>query len=103
MATFQDFKLQEYCNQVIKELGFKKPTPIQEKVIPLVLKNRDIIGISQTGTGKSHAFLLPTCLVLMPIKIVCKLLLQHQQENLLLNYLITLKHLQNIYQNYVFH
>ena len=38
MATFQDFKLQEYCNQVIKELGFKKPTPIQEKVIPLVLK-----------------------------------------------------------------
>ena len=59
MATFQDFKLQEYCNQVIKELGFKKPTPIQEKVIPLVLKNRDIIGISQTGTGKSHAFLLP--------------------------------------------
>ena len=50
MATFQDFKLQEYCNQVIKELGFKKPTPIQEKVIPLVLKNRDIIGISQTGT-----------------------------------------------------
>ena len=52
MATFQDFKLQEYCNQVIKELGFKKPTPIQEKVIPLVLKNRDIIGISQTGTGK---------------------------------------------------
>ena len=81
MATFQDFKLQEYCNQVIKELGFKKPTPIQEKVIPLVLKNRDIIGISQTGTGKS----------------------QHQQENLLLNYLITLKHLQNIYQNYVFH
>ena len=59
MATFQDFKLQEYCNQVIKELGFKKPTPIQERVIPLVLKNRDIIGISQTGTGKSHAFLLP--------------------------------------------
>ena len=59
MATFQDFKLQEYCNQVIKELAFKKPTPIQEKVIPLVLKNRDIIGISQTGTGKSHAFLLP--------------------------------------------
>ena len=59
MATFQDFKLQDYCNEVIKELGFQKPTPIQEKVIPLVLKNRDIIGISQTGTGKSHAFLLP--------------------------------------------
>ena len=47
MATFQDFKLQEYCNQVIKELGFKKPTPIQEKVIPLVLKNRDIKVITK--------------------------------------------------------
>lgn len=59
MGTFQDFKLQDYCQQVIKKLGFRKPTPIQEKVIPLVLKNKDVIGISQTGTGKSHAFLLP--------------------------------------------
>ena len=97
MATFQDFKLQEYCNQVIKELGFKKPTPIQEKVIPLVLKNRDIIGISQTGTGKSHAFLLPI-MSRIDVNKDCV-----QQENLRLNYLITLKHLQNIYQNCVFH
>lgn len=59
MGTFQDFKLQDYCQQVITKLGFRKPTPIQEKVIPLVLKNKDVIGISQTGTGKSHAFLLP--------------------------------------------
>ena len=59
MGTFQNFQLQDYCYQVITELGFKKPTPIQEKVIPLVLKNKDVIGISQTGTGKTHAFLLP--------------------------------------------
>ena len=38
MATFQDFKLQDYCNEVIKELGFQKPTPIQEKVIPHCIK-----------------------------------------------------------------
>ena len=59
MGTFQDFQLQDFCQQVIFKLGFRKPTPIQEKVIPLVLKNKDVIGISQTGTGKSHAFLLP--------------------------------------------
>ena len=59
MCTFNQFKLADFCNQVINELGFKKPTVIQEKVIPLIKKNKDVIGISQTGTGKTHAFLLP--------------------------------------------
>ena len=59
MSTFTKFKMQEFCLQTIEELGFQKPTPIQEQVIPLVYKNSDIIGISQTGTGKTHAFLLP--------------------------------------------
>ena len=39
--------------------GFRHLTPIQEQVIPLALKGRDIIGISDTGTGKTHAFLMP--------------------------------------------
>ncbi|WP_279160746.1 DEAD/DEAH box helicase [Thomasclavelia cocleata] len=59
MNKFENYKFQEFCYQTINELGFTKPTPIQEKVIPLVYKNNDIIGISQTGTGKTHAFLLP--------------------------------------------
>lgn len=59
MDTFATFTLPAFCNQVIEELGFVKPTPIQSKVIPLVYKKKDIIGISQTGTGKTHAFLLP--------------------------------------------
>lgn len=59
MKTFKDFTLQAFCNQVISELGFEKPTPIQEKVIPMVSNKKDIIGVSQTGTGKTHAFLLP--------------------------------------------
>lgn len=59
MSTFTKFKMQEFCLQTIEELGFQKPTSIQEQVIPLVYKNSDIIGISQTGTGKTHAFLLP--------------------------------------------
>ncbi|RHS92525.1 DEAD/DEAH box helicase [Erysipelatoclostridium sp. AM42-17] len=59
MNNFTSFHFKEFCYQVIDELGFNKPTPIQEKVIPLINKKRDIIGISQTGTGKTHAFLLP--------------------------------------------
>lgn len=49
----------EYVNQAIKDLGFKQLTEIQEIVIPEALKKRDIIGCSQTGSGKSHAFLIP--------------------------------------------
>ncbi len=41
------------------ELSYEKPTPIQEKTLPIALKNRDIIGVSQSGTGKTCAFLLP--------------------------------------------
>lgn len=59
MNGFEKYNFQEFCYQTINELGFSKPTSIQEKVIPLVYKNNDIIGISQTGTGKTHAFLLP--------------------------------------------
>ena len=59
MHNFEHYKLKPFCNQVIDHLNFKTPTPIQEKVIPLARKKNDIIGISQTGTGKTHAFLLP--------------------------------------------
>lgn len=59
MCAFNQFNLVDFCNQVINEMGFKKPTEIQEKVIPLIKNKKDVIGISQTGTGKTHAFLLP--------------------------------------------
>ncbi len=45
--------------QLVDEKGFREYTPIQKKTIPLILKGRDVIGISATGTGKSHAFILP--------------------------------------------
>ncbi|MBQ4252547.1 MAG: DEAD/DEAH box helicase [Erysipelotrichaceae bacterium] len=44
---------------LIRKKNFETFTPIQEKCIPLILKGRDVIGISATGTGKSHAFILP--------------------------------------------
>lgn len=59
MQTFDKFTFPPFCYKTIQELGFKNPTPIQEEVIPLVKKKKDVIGISQTGTGKTHAFLLP--------------------------------------------
>ncbi len=59
MQKFEQFKLQPFCQEVIEEMRFVNPTPIQEKVIPAVFKGNNIIGVSQTGTGKTHAFLLP--------------------------------------------
>ncbi len=50
---------QNYVNQAIKDLGFTKFTEVQNLVIPKALNKKDIIGCSQTGTGKTHAFLIP--------------------------------------------
>ena len=45
--------------EIIARIKFKEPTPIQVKVIPLAIEGKDIIGIAQTGTGKTHAFAVP--------------------------------------------
>ena len=58
--TFKELGLSEDILKAITELGFEKPMPIQEKVIPILLeKNVDIVGLAQTGTGKTAAFGLP--------------------------------------------
>ncbi|MCU0666714.1 MAG: DEAD/DEAH box helicase [Candidatus Omnitrophica bacterium] len=49
---------------ILERLKFKVPTPIQEKVIPLALEGKDVIGIAQTGTGKTHSFAVPMCQLL---------------------------------------
>ncbi|OCN04599.1 DEAD/DEAH box helicase [Erysipelotrichaceae bacterium MTC7] len=59
MMKFTDFMLHEDVIKYIELNHFEEPTMIQEKVIPLALKGKDIIGVSQTGTGKTHAFLIP--------------------------------------------
>ncbi len=57
--TFSTLGLSEKVLQAIEAAGYTKPTPIQEQAIPLALAGRDILGIAQTGTGKTAAFTLP--------------------------------------------
>ena len=59
MKRFEDFNLKPAVREYIKLNNFKEPTPIQEEVIPAVLRGKDVIGLSATGSGKSHAYLIP--------------------------------------------
>ena len=65
MVKWTDFKLNKQLFQAIEELGFSAPTEIQEKCIPLILGGQHVIGIAQTGTGKTAAYMLP---LLMKVK-----------------------------------
>lgn len=57
--TFTKFKFKNYIKEALEELNFKAPTEVQEKLIPVVLSGRDLVGESKTGSGKTHTFLLP--------------------------------------------
>ncbi len=59
MIKFNDLKLKQALEKAIAARGYKIPTPIQEKSIPSLLQGKDLIGIAQTGTGKTAAFALP--------------------------------------------
>ena len=79
--TFESFKLTRQYLNAIEELGYSMPTEIQQKAIPVIMAGQDVIGIAQTGTGKTAAYLLPLmqtlkyaqggdprCLILAPTK-----------------------------------
>ena len=57
--TFKDLELTEPILKALSEQGYTTPTPIQQQVVPLVLKRRDLLGVAQTGTGKTAAFGIP--------------------------------------------
>jgi ATP-dependent RNA helicase RhlE len=59
MSTFEQFNLPKSVQKAIDELGFSIPTPIQEKSFSVIMSGRDMMGIAQTGTGKTFAYLLP--------------------------------------------
>jgi superfamily II DNA/RNA helicase len=56
---FVDFKIDSRLKNNVAQRGYQNPTPIQDQTIPLVLENKDVVGIANTGTGKTAAFLLP--------------------------------------------
>lgn len=63
--SFEDLKLNRQLLNAIEEAGYSEPTPIQQEGIPMILAGHDVLGIAQTGTGKTAAFVLP---LLMKLK-----------------------------------
>lgn len=56
---FTEFNFKDYIQEALKDLNFVEATEVQEKLIPVVLSGRDLVGESKTGSGKTHTFLLP--------------------------------------------
>ncbi len=65
LFSFDDFALNRQLFNAISDLGWSEPSPIQRKAIPIALAGSDLLGIAQTGTGKTGAYLLP---LLMKVK-----------------------------------
>ena len=59
METFEDFKIKKQLQNAISDLGFETPTPIQQASFSTIMSGNDFVGIAQTGTGKTIAYLLP--------------------------------------------
>ncbi|MBN2805885.1 MAG: DEAD/DEAH box helicase, partial [Prolixibacteraceae bacterium] len=59
MITFEELKLTKSVLKAVQEIGFTQPTPIQEQAIPAIKSGQDVLGIAQTGTGKTAAYILP--------------------------------------------
>ena len=72
--SFADFDLNSLLLRSIENKGYVQPTPIQDKIIPLVLQGKDVVGLANTGTGKTAAFLIP----------LIKKVLQNSQEQILI-------------------
>ena len=66
---FEEYRIAEGIKTSISKLGFKKPTDIQYKAIPPILKGEDVLAIAQTGTGKTAAFAIPVLHILQERKI----------------------------------
>jgi ATP-dependent RNA helicase RhlE len=59
MSAFTDFKINNMLLNALSDLAFTTATPIQEQAFPVVMSGKDVVGIAQTGTGKTFAYLLP--------------------------------------------
>ena len=65
MTTFEGFGIGKSVLKALDEIGFTTPTPIQEQAIPVIKSGKDILGIAQTGTGKTAAYIIPLLMKLV--------------------------------------
>eukprot|EP01137_Pigoraptor_chileana_P006660 Opistho-2@51239 len=70
--SFQSLNLIEPIQKALAEEGYSTPTPIQAQAIPTILQGKDLLGVAQTGTGKTAAFAIPT------IQLLCQNPVQHR-------------------------
>ena len=56
---FSELGFEDQVTEALDAMGFETPTPIQQQAIPFIMQNKDMIGVAQTGTGKTAAFVLP--------------------------------------------
>jgi len=73
--TFKTFAINEKLSKTIEEMGITTPSPIQDQIIPEILEGHDVIGLAETGTGKTAAFLIP---------LIEKTLKDHNRQTLIL-------------------
>ena len=59
MITFENLNITKQLLNAVNDLGFKNPTPIQEEAFSVIRSGKDMVGIAQTGTGKTLAYMLP--------------------------------------------
>ncbi|MDR0922031.1 MAG: DEAD/DEAH box helicase [Lactobacillales bacterium] len=59
VSSFKQFDFNEFIYEALADIQFSEPTEVQEKLIPVIKKGKSVIGQSQTGSGKTHTFLLP--------------------------------------------
>ncbi|MFT8446062.1 MAG: DEAD/DEAH box helicase [Liquorilactobacillus nagelii] len=64
--SFAQYNFQPFIQTALKKIGFKQPTPVQQRLIPLISKGKNVVGQAETGSGKTHAFLLPIVNTLDP-------------------------------------
>ena len=71
-VSFEELELSREVLKAVKEIGFEETTAIQSTAIPLIMEGRDVIGQSQTGTGKTAAFGLPAIELSDPKNVACR-------------------------------